>query len=240
LITAVTQPGRVGRESTLSAGVWHLLRAWMKKVSGENSRKITLNLNASPYTVYLDNTFSNSANYVNTVGSFLSVGIPLYITLNSQYNVSSLYDDISLVPITLASQFSTLNLGAIGITTQSSITLTDKTQAGLGLFINSNSSPTAGIIVCHDGTTLKTYKFTSETAWSLLAGASGACVYGAGRIVKAVIRRTTGHVYLTAFYNDVQIGAEQDITDAAIVDNTNHGLFSTYNLNSFDNFRADF
>ena len=45
----------------------------------------------------------------------------------------------------------------------------------------------------------------------------------------------TGNDY-SLYYNGTQVGSTTAITDAAIVSNTKHGMFSTYNGNSLDNF----
>ena len=56
--------------------------------------------------------------------------------------------------------------------------------------------------------------------------------YVAGATLRVIKDATKYRVY----YNNALVGSEQTISDAGIIDNTIHGLFSTYSGNSFDNF----
>jgi hypothetical protein len=61
---------------------------------------------------------------------------------------------------------------------------------------------------------------------------TGTVTYSAG----AAIRVTkTGNNY-SLYYNNSQVGSTTAITDAAIVSNTIHGIFSTYSGNTLDDF----
>lgn len=60
--------------------------------------------------------------------------------------------------------------------------------------------------------------------------------YSAGATLTLKGHRSGASLLLDAFYNGAQIGTQQTVSDAAIVDTTRHGLFSPSELNSLDNF----
>ena len=43
---------------------------------------------------------------------------------------------------------------------------------------------------------------------------------------------------VSAYYNGTQVGTTQTVSDAGIVSNTRHGLFSTYAANTFAGYTA--
>ena len=101
-------------------------------------------------------------------------------------------------------------------------------QAGLALNWNSSTAPTNGIIVyLSDGNILVdkcvagTWSNVSTTAYTYSAGA---------RLVVA----KNGTEYRT-YYNNALVKADT-ITDAGIITNTFHGLFSTDPSNTFDDY----
>jgi len=145
-------------------------------------------------------------------------------------------DNLSLKPITFSSQVATVNTGTVSGTYSASATINPAkgTQAGIALLLNSQESPTAGIVLYIDGTYLYVVKFISATEWTQLS--RDAITYADGRIIKADITTTSGHVYLDAYYHGTKFQTQLDITDAAIISNTYHGVFSTYSGNSLDNF----
>ena len=152
-----------------------------------------------------------------------------------------LFDDLQVFPLSLPELFATVNPGIVAATYSVGVTLGDSTQGGLSLCLDSASDPSAGIMVYHDfHSRFHAYKFTTiagvKTYTSLI---NEVVAYGAGKVVKAILTTAAGHVYLDAFYDGVQISTQKDITDAAIISNTIHGLFSTYSGNTFDNFTID-
>ena len=82
------------------------------------------------------------------------------------------------------------------------------------------------------GATVTLDKFTTATTWTNVPAASGTVVYSAGATLRVIKDGTKYRVY----YNNLLVGAEATISDATLIDNTIHGLFSTYASNSFDNF----
>ena len=60
---------------------------------------------------------------------------------------------------------------------------------------------------------------------------SASVTYAAGATLRVIKDGTSYSLY----YNNIQVGTTQTISDAGIVDNTIHGLFSTYSGNTLDN-----
>jgi hypothetical protein len=55
-------------------------------------------------------------------------------------------------------------------------------------------------------------------------------------VANATIRVIKDGTEYRLFYNNVAIGSAGTISDSAIINNTLHGLFSTYSGNTLDNF----
>lgn len=108
------------------------------------------------------------------------------------------------------------------------ITVVSGTQAGLALNWDSSSSPSNGVIAYHDGANCKLEKCVAGV-WTTIV--SAAATYSANaRLVVSKI----GTAY-RLYYNNALVGSGT-ISDAGIVSNTLHGLFSTYEGNTLDNY----
>ncbi len=138
-------------------------------------------------------------------------------------------DNLSVKPLTLSSLFSTVTEATVNKIISAGVTLTAGTQAGLVLNLDSASTPANFVIAYHDGTSVHLDKNVGGTYTSLI---NTAAAYVAGATLKVA---KVGNVY-KLIYNGAQIGADQTISDAGIVNNTLQGLFSTYASNSFTNF----
>jgi hypothetical protein len=109
------------------------------------------------------------------------------------------------------------------------VTLTAYTQAGIVMNLDDESSPANFVIGYHDGTNAILEKCVAGVYTSVI---SAAATYAAGATLVVI---KDGNDY-SLFYNNVKIGATTAISDAGIVSNTKHGLFSTYSSNRLDNF----
>ena len=216
--------------SNLTVGRWYSLGFDAKVNTG--SVRYAL-VSTSLMTTFKDVTSTNFTSLTMTNRANSTIWDYLNNTLMGT-GEKAYWDNLSFKPITLSSIFSTINTGSVAGTYSVKGTISLGTQAGLALCLNDQANPTAGIIVYHDASQFYVDKFTAVGTWTNLIKANGS--YGAGNIIKADVTTTSGHVYLTAYYNNVQIGTQQDITDAAIISNTYHGIFSTYSGNSLDEF----
>lgn len=142
---------------------------------------------------------------------------------NHNYNL----DNVSVKEMTLSSLLSSATTySSTDYVTRCTPTLTVGTQAGVAVQIDNESNPQNGVFLYHDGTNLKLDKLVSNTWTNLI---SSAVTYVSGAVLGI---KKNGNVY-QAFYNGVQVGADQTITDASVVSGTKHCLFSTYAANSF-------
>ncbi|KKQ91619.1 MAG: hypothetical protein UT17_C0005G0057, partial [Candidatus Woesebacteria bacterium GW2011_GWB1_39_10] len=78
-------------------------------------------------------------------------------------------------------------------------------------------------------------KFTTATTWTNVQAAT-TVTYSAGAVLRVITYTSSGSLKVRVYYNNVMIGSEQTVSDAGIISNTKHGLFSTYSGNTFDNF----
>lgn len=143
------------------------------------------------------------------------------------------FDDVSLKELTLSSLFSSVSTSDADVIADANVTLTAGTQAGLVLNLDSTSSPANFLIAYHDGTNVRLDKCVGGTYTSLI---SAAATYSAGATLRVITYTSGGSLKVRVYYDNVMIGSEQTVSDAGIISNTKHGLFSTYSGNSFDNF----
>jgi len=156
--------------------------------------------------------------------------IGFYPTRISAASSSIYWDDASLKAITGSSLFVSIPTSHSDVIVEVNATLTAGTQAGLVVNLDSAASPSSFVIAYHDGANAILEKNVSGTYTTLI---NTAVTYVPGAAIKVVKTGTTYQL----FYNGTQRGTDQTISDASIVDNTRHGLFSTYSGNILDDFK---
>lgn len=140
-------------------------------------------------------------------------------------------DNVSVKALTLSTTLATVTGTANDQTAAAKIhTLTTGTQAGVVSLLNSVSSPTNFLIAYHDGTNVKLDKCVAGTYTSLI---STAVAFSSNAPIE--IRRPSGNTF-QLWYNGVQRGTDQTVSDAGIINNLRYGLFSTYAGNLFSEF----
>lgn len=156
-----------------------------------------------------------------------------YVVFQNGAGVGSYVDNVSLKPLTLSSLFSSVSTSDTDVIADANVTLTAGTQAGLVTNLDSTSSPANFLIAYHDGTYVKLDKNVGGTYTNLI---SDAATYSAGATLRVITYTSSGSLKVRVYYNNALVGGEQTVSDAGIISNTKHGLFSTYSGNSFDNF----
>ena len=150
------------------------------------------------------------------------------------FTCSAGIDNVSCKKLTLASLLSTKLYASPDCDISAAVTRTAGTQAGFAVRVDDPANPQNFIISYLDGAgNLKTDKCVAGT-YSNIAGCSGAVAYVAGQRPRIVCSGNNVSVY----YNGTQVGSTTAITDAGIVSNKNHGLFSTYAANTFSGYVA--
>lgn len=143
-------------------------------------------------------------------------------------------DDVSAEILTLPTMFATRPAcGVADVTIQAEITLdttTVRAPAGLVMNMDNAANPQNFVIAWHDGVVGKVFLETcTNGTWATVA--EPAAVYLAGAVLKVV---KSGTDY-TVWYRGVNLGTFT-INAATIINNTIHGLFSTWPGHSIDDF----
>lgn len=139
-------------------------------------------------------------------------------------------DNISYKAITLSTLFRTLPANAANIVTESiDVTVGAGDFAGLVINLDSISAPGNFVLFRMNQTNAFIDKCVGGTYTNVL---TSAITYAAGQTLQAKKNGTTYQL----FYNGAQISTDKTISDAGIISNTIHGLFSTVAGNTLDNF----
>ncbi len=134
-------------------------------------------------------------------------------------------DDLSLVEMTTAELIASRAWGASPtLTAQVGATIPVGVMGGLVVDLDSPSNP-QNYVFCIAQRSLwyQAFKVVAGVP-TLLFTASIFSPYADGRIIKIAKSGTTYKFY----YNNVQVGTDQTISDAAIINNTHHGMFATH------------
>jgi hypothetical protein len=168
---------------------------------------------------------SSAATYVDT-GRAATVN---NTGLSAGSTADGTVDNVTVKLITLADMFATIDFGDQDVDVSVPLTIVSRTQAGIVICLDSKTSPANFIIAYHNGTNARLEKCVAGTYTQLI---DSAAAYAAGRILRVVKSGTSVSLY----YNGVQIGITQTVSDAGIISNTRHGMFNAYEGNSADSF----
>lgn len=210
----------------LSIGTWYGFQADIKRTSGSpilytnNLQKLITATSTSFETKYA--TFRNMG------------GANTYVNFNGTMSDDVWIDNLSIKPLTLSSLFSTVSTSDTDVIASADVTMTAGTQAGVVTNLDSTSSPANFLIAYHDGTNMHLDKNVGGTYTGLI---NATVTYSAGATLRVITYHSDASTLkVRVYYNNALVGSEQTVTDAGIISNTKHGLFSTYSGNSFDNF----
>lgn len=135
---------------------------------------------------------------------------------------------INTAPSELSQQMSVAQMSTADVFASAALTRAAG-EVGLALSMDSASSPANGVLVYLDGTNCKIDKIVGGSVSNVR---TTAVTYSAG--ARLVVTKT-GTEY-RVYYNDQLVGTANTISDAGIVNNTLHGLFSTDASNTLDDF----
>lgn len=228
VINGAADYGSAYQAYTAAAGTWLQLTSWHKRVTSayvavriyDNTGILALvNITATEWTAAL--LTARVLQALNRNVSFNNSGA---------INLESRSDDISLVPLTLASLLSTRAYASADCDLSAAVSRTAGTQAGLCARLDSATSPANFLIAYLDGAgNVKVDKCVGGVYTNVI---SGAITYAAGYILRLVCSGTS----VSAYYNGTQVGTTVTVSDAGIVSNTRHGKFSTYAANSINSY----
>jgi len=156
-----------------------------------------------------------------------------YLEANGSTNIYDI-DDVSLKSLTLSSLFSTVSTSKKDVVASADVTLTAGTQAGIVTNLDSAGTPANFLVAYHNGTNVYLDKNVGGTYTNLI---SAAATYSSGaKLEVRTYHSDANTLKVSVYYNGTIVGTEQTVTDAGIISNTIHGMFSTYSGNTLDNF----
>jgi hypothetical protein len=149
--------------------------------------------------------------------------------------MSGTIDNVSYKPLTLSELFATKNTLLVNVNVSVQLTLSDPATHACGVVANlDDATNPANFVVGYafrNGVNIDIYlvKCVAGVYTQLV---NQAVSYSAG----AALRITKSGTTYKVIYNDEQVGIDQTVSDAGIISNKRHGMFSTHEGNSLDNF----
>ena len=169
----------------------------------------------------------------STVGSYADTGRAgsAALQISASADAAGDVDNVTSRPITVADMFATRDFTTSNFDISVPVTLSLNKQAGIVACLDSKTSPANFLLafIEYTGARIRLFKCVAGTYTELIAVS---ITYSAGAAVRLV--KSGNNVAL--YYNGVQKGTTQTVSDAGIVNNTRHGLFSTHSANQLASF----
>lgn len=142
-------------------------------------------------------------------------------------------DSASTRIIMQSTLYATVQTGVTDVTVSDALVVRAGTQGGV---VISYSDPANLVLAYYDNEVFgaKLDKCVAGTWSNVISQGAGFANYTANAIIQVIKSGTT----YTLKYNGSTIGSPATISDAAIISNTKHGIFSTFGLNTVGNFRV--
>lgn len=232
LTTTATGEPYASQNQSLVSGKWFRLSAWAKQTTGSQGVKLRVRDNhVGGY--FIETPKVTSSSWTSVVGtgrsSWTSHAIWAMFSNSASIGDVGAFDDISLVQLALSDLLSLISVSCADVFASVNINRgSTAVQCGLAINWDSLTTPANGVIVYCSASVVIVSKCVSG-AWSNVSSTS--YTYSAGAALVVAKSGTKYRVY----YNDAFI-VESTISDAGIVNNTLHGLFSTDANNTLDNF----
>lgn len=216
---------QISQTVTLPLGAWNLCSYWAKASATGKTMRV-----ASSTAAYrnIDRDPGTTWTQFFEVGRCTSANPTVFFRSVAGTSGSVYFDDLSIKALTLADLFSSVSVSTADVVADVNVVVTSGTQAGLVLNLDSTSSPANFVIAYHDGINAKLEKCVAGVYTTVI---TAAVTYSAG----ATLRVTKIGTAYRLYYNNALVGSGT-ISDAGIISNTRHGLFSTYSANTLDNF----
>lgn len=210
-----------------SVGTWLKVVGWGNGVGTGTGRISVTNLSCTGDAVIANGVWTQSehAGYVRVANPT----IQLWITTAAR---QVYYDDCSIKALTLTELIQSVNCGVPDVIADVSVTMANNCDTGLILKLDSQASPANFILalLTNGGNTCTLHKCVAGTYTQLI---STAVTYSAGAILRVILDGSAVRLY----YNGVQVGTTQTVSDGGIINNVLHGIFSTDAGNVLDNLR---
>jgi hypothetical protein len=219
----------------LAIGNWIKFEFWAKASASGKSLNAGYTNSIIPgggsYTPTTSYSKITSSGHILTLtgGSFTT----LEIYKNSAASSSIYLDDVAIKKINVPTLFATINANKSNVTTKAAWNIIRGLAAGVVMNLDSATSPLNFVLCYHIGAanTIHLIKCVNGTYSDVLINQLATYVAGAN----VELRKTAATTY-QVWYNGAQIGADQTISDAGIINNTLHGIFSVEGGNTLDRF----
>jgi hypothetical protein len=166
--------------------------------------------------------------YVSAWAQSTSVVLRTFINTPADATIES----VSVKELTLNTLFSSVETSTADVVAQVELdTIVDRCASGMVLNLDDVDNPQNFVLAYHNGTRAKLVKCVAGTNTTVIEAVTA---YAAGANLVVVKDGTSYALY----YNNAQVGATSTISDAGIISNTLHGMFSTYSGNQLDNFQC--
>lgn len=205
--------------AAMTAGKWYEISVDVTSITGGFFYTSAFNLGGQ-----------SSQNY-NSVGTWKSTHKAISTIAGIAYSpgTNGSIDNVTVKELALSSLFSSVSTSTPDVLSTVNIDIAEGTHAGIVLNLDSTSSPANFVIAYFERNNIKLEKCVGGVYTTLI---SSATVYATSVKLTVVKYGTKYRLY----NNDVLVGTEQTVSDAGIISNTKHGLFSTSSFNRFDNF----
>ncbi len=218
----------MGQDFTSVAGSWYMANGWIYS-DGSSTQLFRLEQINSPFTVFAFNS-STLASWTNMIITGRAPDTSSTIRTRTVNGATCYMDDVSVKALTLSTLFRSISSSSANILSETEIIRIPATQAGLVVNLDSTGSPANFVIAYLDGNgNCKLDKCVAGIYTNVIFAA---VTYVASAVLRVIKDGTTYRL----FYNSLLVGSSATISDAGIINNTLHGLFSTYSGNTFDNF----
>jgi hypothetical protein len=176
-----------------------------------------------------------SASFTSRTAFFQATATTTYINLANTSAVSgdnTLFDELSVTPVTSSELFASLATSTKDVIIET-VVPNNSIRGGIVLNLDSASNPQNYVVAYVDqlnSATASLFKVVAGVPASVIAAAVTFSATGALRVIK------DGTSY-QLFYNNLKVGSTSTISDAGIINNTIHGLFSPSNGQQLDLFQ---
>lgn len=226
-----------------AAGSWLKHSVWAKMVTGVNAAFVI-----SEAAATLSSARTINAAYSQHVHTKrIDVANPQRSLRRSAFtSLAAAFDDYSVKALTVSDLFATINTANIAdisasVTIGTGAVVAQGAGVGLVGWLDSYTSP-GNFVICYlQGTNVNTTQITlvvEKCVGGVYTGLISTIItYVAGAQIRMTGTRSGSNLLIDAFYNGTQVGVQQTISDAGIISNTRHGIFSVNENNTVDDFR---
>lgn len=225
------------QQLTIALGQWMIARTTGRKLNSSGTRLSDIGFGRPDAPTELDGWTGGSHTLTTANTTSTRTGRAAYTNpyLSLRQNGESgttreiWADDLSVKQLTLSSLFASANTSTANVIASADVVVVSGTQAGVVVNLDNAGTPANFVIAYHNGTNVLLEKCVAGTYTTLI---NTAATYSANATLRVIKDGNSYDVY----YNNAKVGSTQTISDAGIVSNTRHGLFSTHSGNTLDNF----